>query len=97
MKYVIHDWDDERCLRILRNCREAMQPDGRVLVVEHVIPRGNRRDFGKLLDINMLVLADGGQERTRDEFRRLLARAGLRLRRVVPTACPLSIVEAAAA
>jgi len=96
MKYIIHDWDDERSLCILRNCREAMAAGGRVLVVDHVIPPGNARSWGKLLDVNMLALT-GGLERTREEFRDLLARAGLRLRRIVPTACPLSIVEAVAA
>lgn len=80
---------------ILRHCREAMAPGGRVLVAENVIPPGNRPNWGKLLDINMLVVT-GGKERTREEFRDLLARAGLRLRRVVPTASPLSLLEAAA-
>jgi hypothetical protein len=96
MKYIIHDWDDEKATRILRNCREAMAPGGVVLVVDHVIAPGNVADWGKLLDINMLVIP-GGMERTRDEFGALLAGAGLRLRRVVATACPLSIVEAVAA
>jgi len=93
MKYILHDWDDEKCLRILGHCRDAMAEGGRVLAVDHVIPKGNGADWGKLLDINMMALP-GGQERTRDEFRDLFARAGLRLTRVVRTACPLSILEA---
>jgi len=93
MKYIIHDWDDEKCLRILGACRTAMVPEGRVLVVDHVIPPGNAANWGKLLDINMLVVP-GGQERTREEFERLFRRAGLRLKRVFRTACPLSILEA---
>lgn len=93
MKYIIHDWEDQKCLRILRNCRHAMTKDGRVLVVEHVIPPGNDFDWGKLLDINMLV-GPGGQERTREEFATLFRRAGLRLARVLPTEGPLSILEA---
>jgi hypothetical protein len=97
MKYVIHDWDDERALRILHNCREAMAAGGRVLLVEHVIQPGNRPDFGKLLDINMLVVAPGGRERTREEFRSLLGRARLRLRRIVPTESRVQILEAVAA
>ena len=95
MKYII-DWDDAKATRILRNCREAMAPDGVVLVVDHVIPPGNGASWGKLLDVNMLVLP-GGMERTREEFRALLSGAGLRMRRIIPTACPLSIVEAVAA
>jgi hypothetical protein len=93
MKYIIHDWDDDRCVRILGNCRGVMDPKGRVLVVDHVIPPGNGASWGKLLDINMMVVT-GGRERTREQFRDLFARAGLRLKRVVPTDCPLSILEA---
>lgn len=93
MKYIIHDWDDDRCVQILGNCRGVMDPKGRVLVVDHVIPPGNGASWGKLLDINMMVVP-GGQERTRAQFRDLFARAGLRLKRVVPTGCPLSILEA---
>jgi len=92
MKYIIHDWDDEKSMRILGHCRDAMTPDGRVLVVDHVIPQGNSADWAKQLDVMMLV-GPGGQERTREEFRALFARVGLRLARVIPTACPLSILE----
>jgi hypothetical protein len=95
MKYIIHDWDDERCVRILGLCREAMAPGGRVLVIENVIEPGNRPGWPKLLDINMLALLTG-KERTKAEFRDLFARAGLRLHRVVPTASPISVLEAAA-
>jgi hypothetical protein len=93
LKYILHDWDDEQCLRILAKLRAAMAPEARVLVVEHVVPRGNGADWGKLLDINMMVIP-GGQERTRAEFRDLFARAGLHLRRVVPTRSPLHLLEA---
>jgi hypothetical protein len=93
MKYVLHDWTDAQCLQILGHCRDAMADGGRVLAVDHVIPKGNAANWGKLLDINMLVLT-GGRERTREEFRDLFAGAGLRLARVLPTACPLSILEA---
>jgi hypothetical protein len=95
LKYILHDWNDEQCLRILSNCRAAMAPGGRVLVIEHVIRPGNAPDWGKLLDINMLALT-GGQERRRKEFRDLFERAGLRLKRVHPTASALSILEAGA-
>jgi hypothetical protein len=96
MKYIIHDWNDDQCETILRNCRTAMAPGGRVLVVEHVITAGNKPDWGKLLDINMLALT-GGQERTREQFKVLFARAGLRLKRMHRTDSALSIVEAVAA
>lgn len=96
MKYIVHDWDDADALRILRACRKAMAPGGRVLLVEHVLRPGNAPDFGKLLDANMLVLL-GGRERTREEFRELFARAALRLRRSVPTEGPLHVLEAVSA
>lgn len=92
LKYVIHDWDDPKSVRILENCRRAMPSHGRVLVVDHVVGAGNRFDWGKLVDINMMVML-GSKERTKDEFRQLFARAGLRLKRVIRTASSLSILE----
>lgn len=96
MKYIIHDWDDAKCARILGHCRDAMAPGGRVLVVDRVIGPGNGPDWSKWLDINMMV-GPGGQERTRGEFAALFASAGLRLVKVHPTHSPLSILEAARA
>jgi ubiquinone/menaquinone biosynthesis C-methylase UbiE len=93
MKHIIHDWDDERSLTILRNIKRAMNPGGRVLLVEAVIADGNGADFGKLLDIEMLV-SPGGKERTAKEYEELLARAGLRLTQIVPTKSPYSVIEA---
>jgi SAM-dependent methyltransferase len=95
MKYILHDWEDELCVKILSNCRRAMGPEGRVLVVDNVIPPGNDPQWGKKLDINMLVLT-GGRERTQEDFARLFQESGFRLERVVPTACPLSVVEGVA-
>jgi len=91
MKYILHDWDDERSVKILANCRAAMNENGKVLVVDNVIPPGNDPGWGKLLDINMLII--GGRERTKNEFAAIFRDAGLKLTRVVPTKCPLSIVE----
>jgi len=91
MKYVLHDWNDEQCVKILGNCRAAMNAKGRVLVVDNVIPPGNDPNWGKLLDIQMLVI--GGRERTKKEFAAMFTAAGLKLKRIVPTQCPLSIVE----
>ena len=90
-KRVLHDWDDEQCVKILGNCCAAMSERGRVLVIESVIPRGNKPDRGKLTDMQMFVI--GGRERTREEFASLLRQAGLILTRVVQTKCPLTIVE----
>ena len=93
MKHIIHDWDDERAVRILANIRAAMPAAGRVLIVETVVPEGNEPHYAKLLDLEMLV-SPGGLERTAAEYRALLAAAGLRLSRVVPTSSPYSIIEA---
>ena len=91
MKYILHDWNDEQCVKILENCRAAMNDNGRVLVCDNVIPPGNEPSWGKLLDIQMLVI--GGRERTKKEFAAMFNDAGLKLTRIVPTASPLSIVE----
>jgi O-methyltransferase len=91
MKRTLHDWDDAHCATILANCCAAMSEKGRVLVVDAVIPPGNGPDRGKLLDMQMLII--GGRERTKQEFATVFREAGLKLTRVVPTKCPLSIVE----
>ena len=97
LKHIIHDWGDDACLQILGQIRAAMAPGARVLVVEQVIPPGNDPFPGKLLDLNMLVMTDGGRERTPSEYASLLAKAGLSLQRIVPTPSPVSVVEAVAA
>lgn len=95
LSHIIHDWDVTACHMILRNCREAMNPGGRVLIVEMVLPAGAEPHPGKVLDLVMLAVA-GGRERTAQEYAQLLAPAGLRVERVVPTSSPVSIVEAVA-
>jgi hypothetical protein len=95
MKYIIHDWNDEKSRTILRHCREAMNPGGRVLVIEHVIAKGNAPDWAKLLDVNMFALLTG-RERTLEQFRALFASAGLRLKRAHATKSALKILEGTA-
>ena len=94
LSHIIHDWSEAQCLTILNNCRRAMRPDSRLLIIEMVLPTGNAPHFGKMLDIIMLAVP-GGQERTEPEYRALLDKAGFRLRRVVPTKSAVSVVEAA--
>ena len=96
LKYIIHDWDDERAIVILKNCRQAMAENGRVLLVEMVIPAGNAPSPGKFLDLEMLLYFYS-RERTEAEYRDLLQQAGLELISITPTASPFSIIEAAAA
>jgi hypothetical protein len=74
-----------------------MAPGARVLLVEQVIPPGNAPFPGKLLDLNMLVMTEGGRERTPSEYAILLGKAALSLQRIVPTPSPVSVVEAVAA
>lgn len=94
MKNVIHDWDDEHCIKLLGNCRAAMSPGGRVMIVEQVITPGPESVLAKLMDIEMLMIYGGGRERTEAEFKTLLDGAGLKLSRVLPTRSPLYIIEA---
>lgn len=93
MRHIIHDWDEEKCLTILRNCHRAMPDTGRLLVVESVIPAGNEPFGGKFLDLVMLLIP-GGKERTEDEYRELFAQGGFELTQVVPTATETSVLEA---
>jgi hypothetical protein len=93
LSHIIHDWDVDACHTILHNCRDAMNPGGRILIVEMVLPPGAEPHPGKILDVVMLTVP-GGRERTSDEYAELLAPAGLRVERVVPTPSPVSVVEA---
>ncbi len=92
MRHIIHDWDDEKSLKILRNCHQAMDSHGKLLVVESVIPTGNDPFVGKFLDLHMLLIP-GGKERTEEEYRSLFDTAGFELRQVVPTETDISILE----
>jgi hypothetical protein len=93
MKNVIHDWSDEHAEKILVNCRRAVPEDGALLLVEWALQEGNLHPGGKLFDVVMLVMT-GGRERTAEEYRQLLARAGFRLNQVIITSSDLSIIEA---
>jgi hypothetical protein len=90
---ILHDWSDELAAVILHNCRKAMAGNGRLLIVEMIVPETNSASFSKLLDINMLVMTTG-RERTKSEFHSLLRASGFRISRVIPTMAPQSIIEA---
>jgi hypothetical protein len=92
MRHIIHDWDDDKAIRILRNCRQAMTESGKVLVVEGVVPPGNEPSVSKFFDLAMMVLP-GGMERTEEEYRQLFVAAGFQLNRIVPTKTWVSVIE----
>jgi hypothetical protein len=92
MKHIIHDWPDDKATTILKNCRKAVNPGGKLLLVEIVIKPGNEPDLGKIIDLEMLVLPSG-RERTEAEYAKLFAGAGWKLTRVVPTNSPMQVIE----
>jgi SAM-dependent methyltransferase len=93
LKSIIHDWDDEHALAILRNCHKALKESGKVLLVEQLLPaRAEQDPDAILLDVQMLALT-GGQERSKAEYRALLAAAGFRLTRVIPTWSRFRVIE----
>jgi O-methyltransferase domain/Dimerisation domain len=90
---VLHDWDDDHALQILKNCHRAMAKRGRVLLVETVVPDTDANCFSKFLDLNMLVMT-GGRERSRADFCTLFDASGYKLTKVIPTIAPQSVIEA---
>lgn len=93
MRHIIHDWDDEKSTTILRNVHKVIKDSGRLLLIEGVISEDNSPSFGKLLDLTMLTIP-GGKERTASEFRDLLKQSGFELKRIIPTAAEVSVIEA---
>jgi hypothetical protein len=93
LKHIIHDWYEDNCQKILRNIRDFMPDDAKILIIETVLPTGNEPHLGKIIDLEML-LSPGGVERTPQEFEELLAESGLKLTRIIPTMGAMSIVEA---
>ncbi|AKG21840.1 methyltransferase [Calothrix sp. 336/3] len=94
LKMIIHDWSDELAIKILKNCRTVMPKDGKLLIVEQVVPPGNQASFSKFLDLHMLLMCEGGCERTEEEFQVLLEKAGFQMTRIVPLESVMSVVEA---
>src|SRR5713226_2402045 len=90
---IVHDWDDERAVRILRNCRTSMKPSAAVLLLEAVLPEHGRPSVATMFDVNMMVMLTG-RERTEAQFRSLLGGAELRLTKVVALSDRLSLIEA---
>jgi SAM-dependent methyltransferase len=97
LKNILHNWDDERSIIILRNCRKALDKGGKILLVERLMPT-RARDNPDTIWLDLCVLVQtGGRERTKDEYCGLLAAAGFLFTRALPTASPLWLIEAARA
>ena len=94
MKWIIHDWDDEHSITILKNMRKAMQGNGKVLLVEIVVGHNDKEMLATLIDLEMLHATHGGRERTDAEYGELFAKSGFNLKRVVDTKSLFSILEA---
>jgi hypothetical protein len=93
LKLIVHDWPDPEVVRILYNCHAVMPPDGTLLVIEMVLPDDHQLSPVHVSDLNMLVMT-GGQERTVQAYDALLAQAGFRLTRRIPTGSPYEVLEA---
>lgn len=94
LKHIIHDWSDEQSITILKNIAAGMDPKGRVLVVETVMPESPEPHPAKFMDVNMLAMTEGGCERTEAEYAKLFEQAGLKLKAIHATPSPISVVEA---
>jgi ubiquinone/menaquinone biosynthesis C-methylase UbiE len=92
MKWIIHDWNDEQSITIMKNCARALPENGKLILVEAVVPPGDEMHFAKFIDLNMLVIT-GGKERTEEEFGKLYEASGFNLTRIVATESPFSVIE----
>jgi len=92
LRHIIHDWTDEQSVQILNNCRKVIPNNGRLLIIEAVMPSGNEPSLAKDFDMAMLTFP-GGIERTEEEYRFLLEWAGFQLHSITPTTSIVSVVE----
>lgn len=92
MRWILHDWEDEKSLRILGNIRKVLPAGGKLLIAEAVVPGTSEPHYSKFFDLIMLTMT-GGRERTEAEWRTLLAKAGYSIERIIPTESFLSIIE----
>jgi SAM-dependent methyltransferase len=96
LKSILHDWDDQQSIRILCNCARALRPNGRIILIEWVVPEQGKPGAAALSDLNMLVLLPG-RERTTTQFEALFRASGLRLDRITGIASSMQLIEASPA
>jgi hypothetical protein len=95
MRYVLHDWSDAECAKILQNMANAVYPGGRLIVFEAVVPEDNTPSFSKWMDlVNLTFLS--GKQRTNAEFTKLFDQSGWEIVSIKPTPAPFSVMEARA-
>ena len=92
LKYILHNWNDESCIQILKNCRNSIDDNGTLLIMSMLIEPNENQVFEKSLDIVMQLLL-GSKERTQTEFEALLEKSHFKLNQVIETHCPLKILE----
>lgn len=92
IKLVLHDWNDDQVVKIMKNCRDAMNRSARMLVIEGIVGDANHFTNANVTDLNMLV-GPSGVERRVDEYQRLFGQAGFKLERTIPTTSNVSIME----
>ncbi|HET9378598.1 MAG TPA: methyltransferase [Chthoniobacterales bacterium] len=96
LKHILHDWNDGEAVHILKGCREALRPGGRIIVIEMLLGEVGQPEFAPLMDLNMMVMLTG-RERSLAEYTRLLKDAGLRVSKSTPIRSPMAVIEAVAA
>lgn len=93
LKYILHDWDDDRSIQILKTFKKTSKPNSKIALVEQLLPPGPGPSRAKLVDLEMMAVTPGGRERTEDDFRKLFLAAGLKIDRIVPTGTPFFVIE----
>lgn len=93
MKMILHDWNDDECVKILSNIHRSSHQNGKVFIAEHLIPDPETPHFSKLFDIHTMCVASG-RERTVDEYSALLERAGWKyIKTLHPSSGLISVIE----
>jgi len=89
---ILHDWNDQECITILKNCRNATGSEGKILIIESIVPEDNTFSISKLLDLEVLLMG-GGKERTENEYRLLLEKSGFGISNIISTQENISVIE----